>query len=146
MRPKTSHNNPQTHVRQWHLVDAEGQVLGRMARDIAVVLMGKHRPTYSPHFDSGDGVIVINCEKLVVTGNKASSKTYARHTGYPGGRREDRFADWIVNHPERVLHKAVQRMLPKTVLGRKMLTKLKIYAGSEHPHGAQQPQPLSVNS
>ncbi|KAA3605404.1 MAG: 50S ribosomal protein L13 [Planctomycetota bacterium] len=145
MRPKTSHRTPQTHDRQWYLVDAEGQVLGRMARDIAVTLMGKHRASYSPHFDSGDGVIVINCEKVRVSGNKAGTKVYARHTGYPGGRREDRYGDLLEKHPERILRKAVQRMLPKTVLGRQMLTKLKIYSGAEHPHTAQKPQPLELH-
>lgn len=144
MRQKTSHNTPQTHVRQWHLADAEGQVLGRLARDIAVVLMGKHRPTYSPHYDSGDGVVVVNCEKVRVTGTKAHDKSYARHTGYPGGRREAAYADVLKRHPERILFKAVQRMLPKTTLGRQMIKKLKIYTGPEHPHTAQAPQPLNL--
>ncbi len=142
MRPKTSHNTPRAHVREWFLADAEGKILGRLARDIAVVLMGKHRPTYSPHFDCGDGVIVINCEKVLVTGKKAEQKTYARVTGYPSGRVEERYADLLENHPERILTKAVQRMLPKTKLGRQALKKLKVYAGPENPHSAQQPKAL----
>ncbi len=142
MRPKTSHGTPQTHDSQWHLVDAEGQILGRLARDIAMVLMGKHRPTYSPHYLSGDHVVVVNCEKVRVTGLKAQKKTYARVTGYPGGRVVETYADLLERHPDRILFKAVQRMLPKTVLGRKMIKNLKIYAGAEHPHDAQQPQPF----
>jgi large subunit ribosomal protein L13 len=129
MRPKTSHGTPQTHTPQWHLVDAEGQILGRLARDIAMVLMGKHKPSYSPHYLSGDQVVVVNCEKV-------------RVTGYPGGRVVETYADLLERHPDRILFKAVQRMLPKTVLGRKMIQNLRIYAGTEHPHGAQQPQPF----
>ena len=146
MRPKTSHQTPQTAVRQWHLLDADGQILGRAASAIAMVLMGKHQPSYSPHFDNGDGVVVINCEKVRVTGLKAEQKTYARVTGYPGGRREDSYGDLLEKHPERILYQAVKRMLPKTVLGRQMLKKLKIYSGPEHPHAAQQPKPLEIPS
>jgi large subunit ribosomal protein L13 len=142
MRPKTSHGTPQTHTPQWHLVDAEGQILGRLARDIAMVLMGKHKPSYSPHYLSGDQVVVVNCEKVRVTGLKAENKSYARVTGYPGGRVVETYADLLERHPDRILFKAVQRMLPKTVLGRKMIQNLRIYAGTEHPHGAQQPQPF----
>ncbi|RMH01194.1 MAG: 50S ribosomal protein L13 [Planctomycetota bacterium] len=143
MRPKTSHRTPAEHVPEWHLVDAEGKVLGRLARDIAMVLMGKHRPTWSPHYDSGDHVVVVNCEKIQVTGVKAQNKTYARVTGYPGGRVVETYADLLERHPDRILRKAVQRMLPKTVLGRRMLKKLRIYAGPEHPHAAQQPKPFA---
>ncbi|MCH2112640.1 MAG: 50S ribosomal protein L13 [Planctomycetes bacterium] len=141
MRIRTSHNTQQNLERQWQLVDAEGQILGRLARDIAMILMGKHRPTYSPHLDCGDGVIVVNCEKVVVTGMKAEQKTYARVSGYQGGRVDEPYANIMENHPDRILRKAVQRMLPKTVLGREMLKKLKVYAGPEHPHGAQQATP-----
>ena len=108
-----------------------------------MILMGKHRPTYSKHFDTGDNVIVINAEKIRVTGTKADSKVYVYHTGYPGGRREVPYAEMLANHPERILEKAVQRMLPKNKLGRTRLGKLHVYAGSEHPHTAQQPQPLT---
>ncbi len=139
MRPRTTHLTAQEVDRQWQLVDAEGQILGRIARDIAVMLMGKHRPTWSPHLDCGDGVVVVNCEKVRVTGNKAEQKTYARYSGYPGGRIEEPYARIMEEHPERIIRKAVQRMLPKTILGRTMLKRLKIYTGTEHPHGAQQP-------
>jgi len=113
-----------------------------LARDLAMVLMGKHRPTYSPHYLCGDQVVVINCEKVRVTGLKAEKKTYARVTGYPGGRVVETYADLLESHPDRILRKAVQRMLPKTTLGRQMLKNLKIYAGAEHPHAAQQPKPF----
>lgn len=144
MRPKTSHRTPEQHVREWHLVDAEGQVLGRMARDVAIVLMGKHRPTWSPHYDSGDGVIVVNCTKVRLTGRKPATKVYRRYTGYPGGHREEPFARRLAEHPERIVTEAVRRMLPKNTLGRKMLRKLKVYPGPEHPHAAQKPTPLAV--
>lgn len=146
MRQKTSHKKPLEHVRQWYLADAEGRILGRLARDIAVTLMGKHRPTYSPHYDSGDGVIVINAARIQVSGTKAQDKVYARVTGYPGGRREDTYARLMEHHPERVLYKAVQRMLPKTVLGRQMIRKLKIYPGAEHKHQAQKPAPFPASA
>ncbi|TAH36349.1 MAG: 50S ribosomal protein L13 [Planctomycetota bacterium] len=144
MRPTTSHRTSAQHARHWHVVDADGQVLGRLARDIAVVLMGKHRPTWSPHYDSGDAVVVVNCGKVRLTGRKAGTKVYARYTGYPGGYRTENFSAWIEQHPERVVHKAVQRMLPKTRLGRQMLRKLKLYPGPEHPHVAQKPAPLAL--
>jgi large subunit ribosomal protein L13 len=139
MRPRTSHQTAQEVNRQWKLVDAEGQILGRLARDIAVMLIGKHRPSWSPHLDCGDSVVVINCEKIRVTGAKSEKKTYARYSGYPSGRTEETYADIMEHHPDRIIRKAVQRMLPKTILGRQMLKRLKIYTGSEHPHGAQQP-------
>jgi len=145
MRPKTPHLKPAEHTARWYLVDAEGKILGRLARDIAMVLMGKHNPQYSPHFLSGDGVIVVNCEKVRVTGRKAETKTYARYTGYPGGHREDSFQEWLEEHPERILQKAVQRMLPKNKLARQMLKRLKVYAGPEHPHTAQKPEPFPLS-
>ncbi|MDP6942150.1 MAG: 50S ribosomal protein L13 [Planctomycetota bacterium] len=141
MRPRTSHHTSQTTVREWTLVDAEGLVLGRLARDIAVILMGKNRPTYSPHYDSGDGVVVVNCEKIAVTGLKASQMDYVHYTGHPSGRVVESYEHVLENNPERILQKAVQRMLPKTVLGRQMMKKLKVYAGPEHPHMAQKPKP-----
>ena len=142
MRPTTSHHTPSTHERAWHLVDAEGQVLGRLATRIAMILMGKHAPSYSPHLDVGDNVVVVNAEKIRVTGNKAETKVYPYYTGYPGGRREVPYQDMLAQHPERILEKAVQRMLPKNKLGRARMRKLHIYAGPEHPHVAQKPQPL----
>ena len=144
MRPTTSHRTREQHVRSWQIVDADGQVLGRLARNIAVVLMGKHRPTYSRHYDCGDAVVVVNCAKVRLTGRKAGTKTYARNTGYPGGYVEEHFSEWIETQPERVVLKAVQRMLPKTKLGRQMLRKLKLYPGPEHPHTAQRPAALVV--
>ncbi len=142
MRPKTSHIKPADLVQDWFLADAEGKVLGRLARDIAVILQGKHKPTVSEHTACGDSVVVINCEKVAVTGLKAQQKTYVHVTGYPGGRVEVPFERVLERHPERILTKAVQRMLPKNRLGRKMLKQLHVYAGGEHPHTAQQPQPL----
>lgn len=143
MRPKTSHLNSMTIAREWHLVDAENQTLGHVATQIAMILMGKHKPTHSDHYDCGDNVVVVNAEKVVVSGTKAQDKTYAYHTGYPGGRREVAYSDMMEDHPERIVQKAVQRMLPKTKLGRKLFKKLHVYAGSEHPHTAQQPQPIA---
>jgi large subunit ribosomal protein L13 len=131
-----------TIAREWHLVDAENQVLGRMASRIAMILMGKHKPTHSDHYDCGDHVVVINAGKVLVTGRKSEQKTYARVTGYPGGRREDPYSEMLEQYPHRVLQKAVQRMLPKNKLGRQLIKKLHVYGGPEHPHVAQQPQPL----
>ena len=142
MRPKTPHLNSMTIARDWHLVDAENQILGHVATQIAMILMGKHKPTHSDHYDCGDNIVVINAQKVAVTGTKAEDKTYRRHTGYPGGRREDPYATFLENHPERIIMKAVQRMLPKTKLGRQLIKKLHVYGGAEHPHTAQQPQPL----
>mgnify|MGYP000096529985 CR=1 FL=1 len=144
MRPTTSHLTAQIHTAAWHIADAEGLTLGHLARDIAMVLMGKHRPTVSEHVDTGDSVVVINAEKIRVSGNKASEKFYVHHTGYPGGRRETPYADVMERKPDQIIFKAVQRMLPKNKLGRTMLKKLHVYAGSEHPHTAQQPQPFKL--
>ncbi|MDA0666477.1 MAG: 50S ribosomal protein L13 [Planctomycetota bacterium] len=132
-----------TIAREWHLVDAENQILGHVATQIAMILMGKHKPTHSDHYDCGDNIVLINAQKVAVTGTKAETKTYRRHTGYPGGRREDPYATFLENHPERIIMKAVQRMLPKTKLGRQLIRKLHVYGGAEHPHIAQQPQPLA---
>lgn len=128
---------------KWLLVDAEGQVVGRLASRIATILMGKHRPTYTPHVDTGDFVVVINADKVVFSGTKWQQKRYTWYTGYPGLRSEtaeERFE----RNPQRVLHEAVRRMLPKNKLARRMLDKLKIYAGPDHPHQAQQPEPTEV--
>lgn len=129
--------------REWHLVDAENQILGRLATKIAMILMGKHRPTHSDHYDCGDYIVVINAAKIAVTGTKEEDKTYPYVTGYPGGRREEVFAELRAEHPERILQKAVKRMLPKNKLGRQLLSKLHVYGGAEHPHAAQKPVPLS---
>ena len=127
-------------VQAWLLVDAEGQTLGRMATEIAVRLRGKHKPEFTSHIDTGDFVVVVNAEKVQVTGNKAKDKIYHAHSGYPGGLKSISFEKLIDRAPERVIQNAVKGMLPKNALGRAMFKKLKVYAGSEHPHGAQQPQ------
>ena len=129
--------------RQWFVVDAEGKTLGRLASQIAHVLRGKHKPTYSPHMDLGDHIVVINAEKIRVTGRKAERKVYYRHTGYPGGLRTTTYEDMLGKHPERILRIAVKGMLPNNILGRQMFKKLRVYAGPEHEHAAQQPQVLS---
>ena len=126
--------------RQWFLVDAAGQTLGRLASAIAFRLKGKHKPLYTPHLDLGDYIVVTNAEKIAVTGNKTQGKVYHRHTGYPGGLKTRTFQQQIDHAPTSILIMAVKGMLPKGVLGREMLKKLKVYAGTEHPHEAQQPQ------
>lgn len=129
--------------RKWYIVDAEGQTLGRIATRIATVLRGKHKPIYTPHLDTGDFVVVINAEKVQVTGNKQFEKLYYRHSRYPGGLSSLRFEEMIERHPDRVIRLAVKGMLPKNTLGKQMLKKLRIYAGPEHPHKGQQPEPLT---
>ena len=129
---------------QWRHVDAEGQVLGRLATRIATILMGKHRPQYTPHVDCGDYVIVTNAEKIVLTGRKAQQKMKLRYSGYPGGLKAESYASLLKRRPEVVVEDAVRRMLPKSVLGRQMYKKLKVYAGPDHPHHAQQPTPLDA--
>jgi len=146
MRPTTSHLNSMTIAREWHMVDAEGVTLGHMATRIAVVLMGKHKPTVSEHYDCGDNVIVVNAAKVHVSGNKSEQKAYVHHTGYPGGQRSVPFAKLLDEQPEEIVIKAVKRMMPKNKLGRHMLSKLHVYGGAEHPHAAQQPQALSIQS
>jgi large subunit ribosomal protein L13 len=129
-------------VQDWYVADAEGQILGRLASDIASVLKGKRKPTYSTHLDVGDHVVVINAEKVRVTGRKRDDKTYFRHSLYPGGDTHTRFRDLQAQKPEEIIRLAVKGMLPKNRLGRAMIKKLKIYAGSDHPHVAQQPRPF----
>ncbi len=129
---------------QWHLVDADDQVVGRLASRIARVLMGKHRPEYTPHVDTGDFVVVTNAAKVRFTGRKMEKKRYYHYTGHPGGLRERTVSDLLERKPEEVLHLAVRRMMPKTRMGRAMIKKLKIYPGAEHPHDAQNPQPLTL--
>jgi len=128
--------------KKWHLADAEDQILGRFAAKIATILMGKHHPTYTPHVDTGDFVVVINAEKIKVTGNKEEQKKYYAWSGYPSGLKVQNFADKQKRRPEEIISLAVRRMLPKTKLGRRMLRKLKVYRGTEHPHDAQKPQVL----
>ncbi|HRE99383.1 MAG TPA: 50S ribosomal protein L13 [Pirellulaceae bacterium] len=129
----------------WWVVDGQDKIVGRLARDIAMILMGKHRPTYTPHVDTGDFVIVLNCDKVRFTGRKWQQKTYTWYTGYPGLRSETA-ADRLARRPELILHDAVRRMLPKNKLGRKMLSKLKLYTGSEHEHQAQQPKAIDLGA
>ena len=131
-------------TRQWHVVDATDVVLGRLASQVAVLLRGKHKPIFAPHVDTGDFVIVINADKVSLSGAKLEQKQAYRHSGYPGGLRAIRYADLMERHPERVVEKAVKGMLPKNSLGRKTLRKLKVYAGPDHPHQAQQPQPYEI--
>jgi len=130
--------------RQWWLVDANGQRLGRIATQIARILRGKHKPIYTPHLDTGDHVVVINASKVALSGNKAEQKTYFRHSGYMGNEKHIPFKKMIETHPERVIELAVKGMLPKNTLGRQMKAKLKVYAGVEHPHQGQNPQPLKI--
>ncbi len=141
---KTFSAKPETVKRDWLLVDAEDKTLGRLAVEVANRLRGKHKPEYTPHVDTGDYIVVINAEKVRVTGNKAKDKIYHSHTGYPGGLKSISFEKLIDKAPERVIQNAVKGMLPKGPLGRAMFRKLKIYAGSEHPHAAQQPQELNI--
>ncbi len=141
---KTVSTKPADVTRDWYVVDAEGKTLGRMATEIARRLRGKHKPEYTPHVDTGDYIIVVNAEKVRVTGNKAKDKMYYRHTGYPGGLRSMSFEKMVDHAPERTIEFAVKGMLPKGPLGRAMYAKLKVYAGTEHPHQAQQPQALTL--
>lgn len=134
--------NAQNVERQWYVIDAEGQTVGRLASQIAAVLRGKNKPTYTPHVDCGDHVIVINAEKVVFTGKKLDQKLYRRHTGYAGGLKKTTAREMLDTHPERVIMNAVKGMLPKNSLGRHMLTKLRVYAGTEHNHEAQKPVEL----
>ena len=130
--------------RKWYVVDAEGQTLGRLATEIATVLRGKNKPQYTPHVDTGDFVVVVNAEKVVVTGRKAEQKVYRRHSGYPGGLKETSYERMMERRPTEILRRAVKGMMPKNRLARQQLRKLKIYAGPEHPHAAQNPQPYEV--
>ena len=130
--------------RAWFVVDADGKPLGRLASEIARVLRGKHKPTYTPHVDTGDFVVVINAAKVKLTGNKLDAKFWQRHSGIPGGFKADSYRKLLETKPEFPIEKAVKGMLPKSVLGRQMLTKLKVYATPDHPHAAQKPQPLTV--
>jgi large subunit ribosomal protein L13 len=130
--------------RTWYVVDADGLVLGRLATEVARVLRGKHKPTFTPHLDTGDHVVIVNADKVVLTAGKAERKTVYRHSGYPGALKAETFAHLLERRPEEAVRRTIRGMLPKTRLGRQMLTKLKVYAGPTHPHAAQQPQPLDI--
>jgi large subunit ribosomal protein L13 len=131
-------------TREWHVVDAKGLVLGRMCTEVARLLRGKHKPTFAPHLDTGDHVIVVNASKVVLTAGKAERERIWRHSGYPGGIKSQSYADLLARKPEELVRRTVKGMLPKGPLGRQMLTKLKVYAGPDHPHAAQTPQPLEL--
>ncbi len=133
-----------TYPRQWWIIDGEGQTLGRLASRIAMVLRGKHKPIFTPHIDMGDFVIVVNAEKVTLTGNKMKDKIYYHHTGYPGGLKSAKAEELLAKKPTDLIYKAVKGMMPKNALNRIALQKLKIYAGSEHPHQAQKPQTLEI--
>ena len=141
---KTFVANPETRQRDWYVVDAEGKTLGRLATRIADTLRGKHKPEYTPHIDTGDFVVVVNAEKIAVTGNKLRDKRYWRHSGYPGGIRSRTLGEMLDRRPEEVIRKAVRGMMPRNRLARKQITKLKVYAGPDHPHAAQQPKEMEV--
>ena len=131
--------------RDWYVIDATGKPLGRLATKVAMILKGKHKPIYTPHVDTGDYVIIVNADKVILTGKKMDDKIYYSHTGYPGGIKAQNFRSLMSKSPEKVVYKAVWGMLPHNVLGRKMIKKLKIYKGTEHPHEAQKPQPLTFD-
>jgi large subunit ribosomal protein L13 len=143
---KTWNAKPGEVARKWYVVDAEGQTLGRLATQIADTLRGKRKPEYTPHCDTGDFVIVVNAEKIAVTGQKLHEKIYYRHSGYPGGLKKRTLNDMLERRPEEVIRLAVRGMLPKNRLARKQLTKLKVYAGPDHPHAAQKPQKLEITT
>src|SRR3954447_23032164 len=143
---KTYVATPATAERNWLVVDANGQTLGRLATQIADALRGKRKPEYTPHCDTGDFVVVVNAEKIQVTGNKLAEKRYYRHSGYPGGLKSRTLEEMLDRQPEEVIRKAVRGMLPRTRLGRAQLRKLKVYAGPEHPHEAQKPEPMEVRT
>ncbi|MEY3283272.1 MAG: 50S ribosomal protein L13 [Acidobacteriota bacterium] len=132
--------------REWHIIDADGLTVGRLASEVAKILMGKHKPTYTPFIDTGDHVIVINAAKVVFKGNKTNDKMYRHHTGWPGGLKEISARDLLARRPVKLIELTIKGMLPKTRLGRAMASKVKVYAGAEHPHGAQKPTPLAVNA
>jgi len=141
---KTISMNKETAENNWYVVDAEGKTLGRMAAEIAHRLRGKHKPEYTPHVDTGDYIVVVNAEKVSVTGKKTTDKLYHRHTGYPGGLKTRTFNEMVEKAPEDIITLAVKGMMPRTPLGRAMLRKLKVYAGADHPHGAQNPAELNL--
>lgn len=135
---------PETVERKWYVIDADGVVLGRLASQVALMLRGKHKPTFTPHVDTGDYIIVVNTDKIAMTGRKLDQNIYYHHSGYPGGLKETKYRDLLANKSEFALKKAVRGMLPKGPLGNKMFKKLKVYAGAEHPHAAQQPEVIDM--
>ena len=141
---KTISAREQDIQRDWYVIDAQGQTLGRLATQVATLLRGKHKPNYTPHVDCGDYVIIVNAEKVHVTGQKMTQKIYYRHSGYPGGLKQVTLRDQLQKFPDRVVEQAVRGMLPKNRLGRRMFKKLKVYAGSDHPHQAQQPKSIEL--
>jgi large subunit ribosomal protein L13 len=143
---KTYVATPATAERNWYVVDASGRTLGRLATQVADALRGKRKPEYTAHVDTGDFVIVVNANKIAVTGDKLAQKRYYRHSGYPGGLRSRTLREMLERRPEEVVRKAVRGMMPRSRLGRKQLTKLKVYAGPDHPHAAQRPQPMEVDA
>lgn len=143
---KTTYVNKATAEKEWVLIDAENEVLGRLASKVAKLLRGKYKPNYTPYVDCGDNVIIINAEKIVLTGNKLTDKEYTRHTGYPGGQRHTSPAAVLKSHPERVIEHAVRGMLPKNRLGRAVMGNLHLYVGADHKHEAQQPKVIDLNS
>ncbi len=140
---RTGHRHIDEIDRRWHLIDASGRVLGRLATEVAVLLRGKHKPIFSPHLDAGDFVVVINAERVVLTGKKLKDKAYHRHSGYPGGLKTTSAEQMLKKHPTRVVEYAVRGMLPKTKLGDALFRKLKVYAGAAHPHASQRPAPFA---
>ncbi|WP_053943079.1 50S ribosomal protein L13 [Kallipyga gabonensis] len=142
---KTTMAKPLEVERKWYVVDATDQIVGRLATNVAAVLRGKHKPTFTPNVDTGDYVIIVNADKVRLTGNKENKKTYRYHTGFPGGIREIPYAELLEKHPERILEKAIKGMLPHNKLGRQMYKKLKVYAGPEHAHAAQMPEELKFD-
>lgn len=141
---KTYYAKPREVERNWVIIDAKDQVLGHLAVEVAKILRGKNKPQYTPHVDTGDYVIIVNAVQVRVTGNKGEAKQYFRHSGFPGGLKSETFNEALAKHPERIIEHAVKGMLPKTTLGREMLKKLKVYAGAEHPHAAQQPREVKM--
>ncbi|WP_367178763.1 50S ribosomal protein L13 [uncultured Slackia sp.] len=141
---KTYYAKPNEVEREWFVIDATDQVLGRVAAKAAQILKGKHKPQYTPHVDTGDFVIIVNADKIRVTGTKAQNKVYSRHSGFPGGLKQETFTEAMQKHPERVIEHAVKGMLPKNTLGRKQGMKLKVYVGPNHPHAAQKPRELKI--
>jgi large subunit ribosomal protein L13 len=133
-------------IHAWHVIDAEDIVLGRLATQVATLLRGKHKPTYAPHMDTGDFVVIVNADKVALTGNKREQAFHYRHSGYPGGLRRRSFGELLDKHPERLVERTIKGMLPKNKLGRAMGKKLKVYAGPDHPHQAQKPQPYHINA
>ncbi|MFW5793752.1 MAG: 50S ribosomal protein L13 [Bacteroidota bacterium] len=143
---KTISTNKETATKEWVLVDAENEILGRLSTKVAKLLRGKLKPNFSPHVDCGDNVVIINAEKIVLSGNKMDTKEYVRHTGYPGGQRFTKVGDLLQKRPEEVINKAVKGMLPKNRLGSAILKNLYVYAGTEHPHQAQKPKKINLNT